>query len=219
MLLFFTGPLQYLPRCVLAGIVFTIAVGLVDLQGLRDIRRESSGEFMLALVTAVVVALVGLEQGILLAVCLSLLRHVRHSYHPHTVVMVPDTSGHWLPETAAPGLQTRPGLVIYRFCADLFYANEHRFADDVRLLIDTAPETVHWFMVDASAMMDIDYSAARSLRDLCGELQRRGINLVFARVNPYLREDFDRHGITAAIGDKFIFATLHDALAAVPMGV
>ena len=218
-LLFFTGPLQYLPRCVLAGIVFTIAVGLVDLQGLRDIHRESSGEFMLALVTAVVVALVGLEQGILLAVCLSLLRHVRHSYHPHTVVMVSDMSGHWLPETAAPGLQTRPGLVIYRFCADLFYANEHRFADDVRLLIDTAPETVHWFMVDASAMMDIDYSAARSLRDLCGELQRRGINLVFARVNPYLRGDFDKHGITAVIGDKFIFATLHDALAAVPMGV
>jgi SulP family sulfate permease len=67
-----------LPRSVLAGIVFTIAVGLVDLKSLRDIRSESPGEFKLAIVTAAVVALVGLEQGILLAVALSLLWHVRH---------------------------------------------------------------------------------------------------------------------------------------------
>ena len=69
-LLFLTGPLQYLPHCVLAGIVFTIAVGLIDVAGLRDIRRESPGEFWLAVVTAATVALVGVEQGILLAVTL-----------------------------------------------------------------------------------------------------------------------------------------------------
>src|SRR5262245_31326349 len=66
-LLFLTGPLQYLPRCVLGAIVFTIAIGLVDLHGLRDIWRESPGEFRLALVTAAVVVVVGVEQGILLA--------------------------------------------------------------------------------------------------------------------------------------------------------
>ena len=53
-LLAFTGPLQYLPRCVLAAIVFTIAVGMIDTIGLRDIRRESPGEFYLAVVTAAV---------------------------------------------------------------------------------------------------------------------------------------------------------------------
>ena len=62
-LLFFTGPLQYLPRSVLAGIVFTIAVGLVDLKSLRDIHGESPGEFKLAIVSAAVVALAGLEKG------------------------------------------------------------------------------------------------------------------------------------------------------------
>ena len=40
-LMFLTGPLQYLPRCVLASIVFTIAAGMVDVKGLSDIRRES----------------------------------------------------------------------------------------------------------------------------------------------------------------------------------
>ena len=54
-LLFLTGPLQYLPHCVLASIVFTIAVGMVDVRGLRAIRRESPGEFLLALFTAAAV--------------------------------------------------------------------------------------------------------------------------------------------------------------------
>jgi hypothetical protein len=76
-LLVLTGPLQYLPRCVLGAFVFTIAVGLVDVRSLRDIGRESRGELLLALVTAAVVVLVGVEQGILLAIALSLLRHVR----------------------------------------------------------------------------------------------------------------------------------------------
>jgi len=72
-----TGPLQYLPRCVLAGIVFTIAIGMIDVAGLRDIRRESPGEFFLAVVTAAAVVAIGVEQGILLAIALSLFRHVR----------------------------------------------------------------------------------------------------------------------------------------------
>jgi high affinity sulfate transporter 1 len=213
-LLFFTGPLQYLPRSVLAGIVFTIAVGLVDFKSLRDIRSESPGEFKLAIITAAVVALIGLEQGILLAVALSLLRHVRHSYRPHTMVLAPDKAGRWLPISATPGIETEPGLIVYRFGADLFYANDNRFADEVRALIEHAPTPVRWFIVDAGAMTDIDYSAARSLLDLCVDLKRYGVTLVFSRVNTYLRADMDRHGITRAIGDKFIFSTLHEALAA-----
>ncbi|WP_262965204.1 SulP family inorganic anion transporter [Methylobacter psychrophilus] len=212
-LLFFTGPLQYLPRSVLAGIVFTIAIGLIDFKSLRDIRSESPGEFNLAIITAVVVALVGLEQGILLAVTLSLLRHVRHSYRPHTMVLIPDNSGRWLPTSALPGVETEPGLVVYRFGADLFYANDNRFADEVRALIEHAPTPVRWFIVDAGAMTDIDYSAARSLLDLCTDLKRYGVTLVFGRVNTYLRADMNRHGITSVIGDEFIFSTLHEAIA------
>jgi len=211
-LLFLTEPLQYLPRCVLGAIVFTIAIGLIDVKSLRDIRAESPGEFMLAVVTAAAVALVGLEQGILLAVALSLLRHVRHSYLPHTMVLVPDATGRWLPVPSAPGVQTEPGLIVYRFGADLFYANENRFADEVRALVKHAPSPVRWLVVDAGAMTDLDYSAARTVRELCEELTRSGVTLVFARVSGYLRADMDRHGITAAIGAARIFTTMHEAL-------
>jgi MFS superfamily sulfate permease-like transporter len=213
-LLFLTGPLQYLPRCALAAIVFTIAIGMIDVKGLRDIRRESPGEFRLAVLTAVAVVAVGVEQGILMAIALSLLRHVRHSYRPDTTVLASDGHGHREPVPAAPGVETAPGLVVYRFGADLFYANTDRFADEVRALVEHAATPVRWFVVDASAITDLDYSAARSLRDLIDDLVRRQVTLVFARVTPFLRADLDRHGITEAVGETHLFTTLHEALAA-----
>ena len=217
-LLFLTGPLQYLPHCVLASIVFTIAVGMVNVQGLSDIRRESPGEFLLALFTAAAVPAIGVEQGILLAIALSLVQHVRHSYQPHTMVLAPGVTGRWEPAPATPGSQTEPGLIIYRFGADLFYANADRFADEVRSLVDKAPASVRWFVLDAGTVTDLDYSAARTVRDLLGELTAKNVGVMFARVNTYLRADLDRHGISAKLGEARIFATLHEAIDATRAG-
>jgi sulfate permease, SulP family len=217
-LLFLTGPLQYLPHCVLASIVFTIAVGMVDVQGLSHIRRESPGEFLLALFTAAAVPVIGVEQGILLAIALSLVQHVRHSYQPHTMVLAPGVTGRWEPAPATPGSQTEPGLIIYRFGADLFYANADRFADEVRSLVDKAPAPVRWFVLDAGTVTDLDYSAARTVRDLLGELTAKNVGVMFARVNTYLRADLDRHGISAKLGEARIFATLHEAIDATRPG-
>jgi sulfate permease, SulP family len=217
-LLFLTGPLQYLPLCVLAGIVFTIAVGMIDITSLRDIRRESPGEFYLAVATATAVVAIGVEQGILMAIALSLLRHVRHSYRPHTAMLVPDASDRWMPIPITPGKETEPGLIVYRFGADLFYANYNRFGDEVLALVDHAPTPVHWFVVDAGAITNIDYSAAQSLRDLLDELRRQNVSLIFARVRPSLRSDMDRHRLTAMTGETQVFSTLHEALAAVRGG-
>jgi MFS superfamily sulfate permease-like transporter len=217
-LLYVTGPLQYLPRCVLAGIVFTIAVGMIDLKGLRAIRRESPGEFYLAISAAAAVVAIGVEQGIVLAIVLSLLRHVRHSYRPHTMLLVPDMAGRWEPTPAMPGQQTAPGLIVYRFDADLFYANDNRFVDEVRALVERAPNPVRWFIVDAGAITDIDYSAAQSVRDLLDDLASRGVNVIFARVNAFLRSDLDRHGVAAVVGESRIFKTLHEAIDAVEGG-
>jgi high affinity sulfate transporter 1 len=212
-LLFLTAPLRYLPHCVLASIVFTIAVGLIDLRSLRDIRRESPGEYALAILTAAAVAVAGVEQGILLAIALSLLRHVNHSYRPHTSILMPAAAGGWQPEPPLPGTETAPGLILYRFSADLFYANDYHFADEVRALVEQAPTPIHWFVIEAGAITDLDYSAARTVRDLAVELRRRNVVLVFARVSPFLRADMDRHGVTKVLGESNIVPTLHQALA------
>jgi sulfate permease, SulP family len=214
-LLFFTEPLQYLPRCVLASIVFTIATGMIDLASLRSIFSESSGEFYLALFTAAAVVIIGVEQGILTAIALSLIRHVRNSYSPHTMLLCPETNGGWAPTPAVPGLQTEPGLIIYRFGADLFYANAERFEKEIHALIGGAPTKVRWFIIDAGAITNLDYSAAQSLRELIDDLKLQEIQILFARVSPYLRADMDRHGVTAKVGEAHVFAKLHDAVTVV----
>jgi len=214
-LLFLTGPLQYLPRCALGAIVFTIALGLVDLRGLRDIQRESPGEFLLAAGTAAVVVAIGVGQGIVLAMAYSLLRHVRHSYQPHSAVLIEDAGGHWRPTTAVPGTMSGPGLIVFQFGADLFYANAGRFAEDVRGLVDGAPTPVRWLIVDAGAMTSVDYSAARVLRALVDNLSRGGVMVLLVHAEASLLGDLRRHRLADVAAPGRAFDTLREALAVV----
>ena len=213
-LLLLTDTLRYLPQSVLGALDFVTAIGLVDLRGLRHIRQESPGEFRLAVVTAAVVVLIGVEQGILLAIVLSLLRHVRHSYRPHTAVLV-EEQGHWRPIPAVAGAVTEPGLVVFQFGADLFYANAERFATDVRALIEGAAPPIKWLVLDAGAITGIDYSAGNMLRDLRQELMGRGTLLLLAHVAASMRSDLDRHRLSGVIGTQRVFDSLHEALAAI----
>ena len=212
-LLFLTPALQFLPRCVLAALVFAIALHMIDLRALADMRRESPGEFRLALLTAAAVVGVGVELGVLLAMGLSLLRHVRHSYEPHTGVLVRDAGGEWQLLPCSAARLAEPGVLIYRFGADLFYANERRFADELRSVVKRIGPELRALVVDASAMADLDYSAARTLRELIGELQAHQVGLVFGRVSPALHADMQRHGIAEALGAQHLHASLHEALA------
>ena len=213
-LLFLTSPFQYLPRCVLGAIVFIVAIRLTDIRGLRRIRQESPGEFALAITTAGVVVLAGVEQGIVLAMVLSLLRVVRHSYRPHTAVLVQGEGGTWQLTAVVPGAVTEPGLVVYRFGAALFYANAGMFSDEIRRLAGPKPSPLRWLVVDAGAITNVDYTAAQVTRELQQDLADRGVELVFAHVQSDLKPDLDRHHLTEAIGPDSIFDTLHEALAA-----
>jgi MFS superfamily sulfate permease-like transporter len=213
-LLFLTRPLEYLPTCVLGVLVFLVALRLIDLKALGAIRAESPQEYALAVMTAVVVVLVGVEQGIVLAMVVSLLRVVRHSYHPRSGVLVADGSEGWKLEPVRPGVVTEPGLVLYRFGAALFYANAGRFLEEASCLVQPMPSAVRWLVVDSEAMTNVDYSAARVVMELKKNLREAGVELAFARVPWDLRSDFDRHHLTEAIGPARIFNRLHDAMAA-----
>ena len=213
-LLFLTRPLQYLPTCVLGVLVFMVALRLIDLKALSDIRAESPQEHALAVMTAAVVVLVGVEQGIVLAMVVSLLRIVQHSYHPHSGVLIADGSGTWKLVKVAPGVVTEPGLVLYRFGAALFYANAGRFLEEVSAVVQPMPSAVRWVVVDAEAMTHVDYSAARVVIALKNNLTEAGVELAFARLPWDLRAEFDRHHLTEAIGEDHIFNRLHDAITA-----
>ena len=153
-LLFLTGALAYLPEAALSAIVFLIGVGLIDLAGMRKIFEQRRSEFWVALITAVTVVVVGVEQGILLAIVLSLVDHTRYGYRPKNAVLVPAESGGWQPEPVATAAQAAPGLVIYRFTHSLYYANCQQFSDEISFLANTAEPPLRWLCLDVSAVDD-----------------------------------------------------------------
>ena len=136
----------------------------------------------MALITTSTVVVVGVEQGILLAIALSLIDHTRHGYRPKNAVLVPGASGGRQPEPVATAAQAAPGLVIYRFSHSLYYANCQQFSEEVSFLADTKEPLVRWLCIDASAIDDVDYSAAETLRSVHAKLTARDIRLVVAEV-------------------------------------
>jgi SulP family sulfate permease len=213
-LLFLTGPLQFLPVCVLGAIVFTIAVRLVDLRGLNDLHSKSPGEWILALVTAASVVLFGVEDGILLALVLSLLQHVRHSYKPSVAVKTQTADGNWQMSAVELSRMAAPGLLVYWFGSDLFYANIDRFAVQARKLATESPSPVRWLVVDAGAITGVDYTAGGTLKELDKDLAKHEVALVFAHITESLKADLDRQGLTEVIGPNRQFETLRECLAA-----
>ena len=120
----------------------------------------------------------------------------------------------WQLVPAVPGAVTEPGLIIYSFGAALFYANASLFAEQIRGLVGPTPTSVRWLVVDAEAITNIDYTAARMVRQIHEELVDCGVVLAFARVSPSLKADLDRHLLTEVIGPAQFFDRLHDAAAA-----
>lgn len=213
-LLFFTKPIEYLPHCVLGALVFLVAVHMIKLRTLYTIRKESPQEFALALITAAFVILVGVEEGIVLAMVMSLLRIVHHSYHPRSGVLIDESDDTWKLAAPVAGTMTLPGLAMYRFGAALYYANASRFADEIRAIVGPSPSPVQWLIVDAEAITNVDYSAARMIEEVKKNLAEAGVSFGFARLPWSTRGDFDRHHLTECIGSSWIFNRLHDAFEA-----
>jgi sulfate permease, SulP family len=213
-LLFLTGPLQYLPDAVLSSVVFLIGIELIDLKGMRSIFRVRLDEFMIAAGTAVLVVGLGVEQGIVGAVIVSMIAHLRRSYRPNDTVLVVRGPGDIKAEPVAPGVVTLPGLIVYRFTNSLYYANASHFHAEILELLDSAEPKAQWFCIDCAAVYDIDYTGDRLLHELHTELQDRGVRVVLSEVPDSVRRLLDRYGVTRLLGQDAFFETVSQVVAA-----
>ncbi len=213
-ILLLTQPISYLPNAVLAAIVFLIGLKLVDIQGMRAIFKNHREEFYLAIVTTATVVFVGVKEGIILAIILSLILHVRHSYRPHSAIIIPNENKLWLPISVRLGTVSAPGLIVYRFSRDLFYANASFFSEEVQNLVKSAESPVQWFILESRAITGIDYSASQTIRDVVKELSLQNVTFVLSGLSPEVKVQFDRDGLTKLIGANRFFNHLEEALAA-----
>ena len=210
-LLFLTGPLAYMPDAVLSAIVFLIGVELIDVAGMRKIYRQRRSEFWVALITLLVVVFVGVEQGIILAMVLSLIDHTRRGYRPKNAVLVPEKSGVLRAQPVTSKAEAEPGLLIYRFTHAMYYANSQQLTEEVTELVNTTEPPLRWLCFDASAIDDVDYSAAETLRSIFGLLKEKGVRLVVAQVMDDVREE-SRYHLRELFGEDAFYDTLEEVL-------
>jgi MFS superfamily sulfate permease-like transporter len=212
-LLFLTGPLAYMPDAVLSAVVFLIGVGLIDLKGMRSIFAQRRSEFWVALITALTVVFVGVMQGIMLAIVLSLIDHTRRGYRPKNALLVPAESGMLHAQPVATKAEAIPGLIIYRFTHSMYYANAQELSDEITGLVNSAEPPLRWFCIDGSAVDDVDYSAAATLRSIFAILKDKGIRLVVAQVMEDVKEE-SRYNLRQLFGEDAFYDTLEDVVKA-----
>jgi MFS superfamily sulfate permease-like transporter len=194
-LLLAPGLLSQLPACILATVVFYIAVSMTHISSLFDIYRRRPDEFVVAVITAIAVIAIGIEEGILISVVLCLLNHIRHGYHPKTGLVARDHTGHLVMFPLSERMQVEPGVFLYRFQSALYYANVERMFEEVRLLCDTTPEIL-CIAVDLSATTDIDYTTGQVLGVLANFVADRRIHFALLHAEPEVQSQLGTSGLT-----------------------
>lgn len=213
-LLLLTGLFEYIPSAVLDAVVFTIGILLIKVKTLREVGRASRAELTTALAALVVVAFVGVEQGILLAILISLTDRLRRQYHPHGEVLVAE--GDVVPRLAPRVMLRHPlpagaldDVIVYRFAAALFFENATYFGEQVRGIVAAAPRPVRLMVIDCAAMADMDFTGAQTVAELGRELRESGGELVLTEVSG----DVARMVRTTGIGkDLTVVDRIEDAV-------
>ncbi|MEV3901482.1 sulfate permease [Mycobacterium sp. NPDC050551] len=210
-----TGALATIPAAALGALVVYAAVKLVDVGEFRRLARFRRSECILALATALSVVLLGVLQGVLVAVALTILDLLRRLAHAHDSVLgiVPGVAGmHDVDDY--PEATLIPGLLVYRYDAPLCFANAEDFRRRALDAIDRSASPVRWFVLNVEANVEIDMTAIDALEQLRSECERRGIVFALARLKQDLRDPLDAAGMIDAVGTDKLFMTLPTAVAA-----
>jgi high affinity sulfate transporter 1 len=207
------GALKDLPLPMLAAIVITAAIGLIDVAGVRRLYRVRRSEFVLWLAAFGGVALLGVLVGIFVAILLSLGDFVRRAWRPHDAVLGrEDALKGYHDIDRHPSARLIPGLLLYRFDAPLFFANAGYFRRRVRDLVTEATHPVRWVVVAAEPITGIDTSAAETIHELLEELRQEQVTLAFAELKGPVKDRLRRYGLYDAVGPDRFFPTIGTAV-------
>lgn len=213
LLIFAPSLLRDLPNAALGAVVIWACVALVEISGVVRLYRLRRGEFALSVVCFLGVALLGVVQGIFIAVGLALLAFIWRAWRPYDAVLgrvdglkgYHDISRH-------PEAKQVPGLVLFRWDAPLFFANAEIFHDHVLRAVANAPTPTKWVVVAAEPVTDVDITAADSLADLDEELHRAGMDLCFAEMKGPVKDLLKHYGLFTKLGKDNFFPTLGQAV-------
>jgi MFS superfamily sulfate permease-like transporter len=209
-----TAPVAHVPQATLGATLVFVATKLFRAGELRRVLRFDRLEFALAFLTLIVVALVGIEQGVALAMVLTLADRTRRSARPKDTLLgrVPGTD-HWVPVDIGQATEQVPGVLVYLVYAPLWYGNADYFRSRVRQLVASASSPVQALVLDANGMSDIDYTGLQALKEIVAELRRAGAALGIARSSHLVHHDLKRGALLQQLSDH-LFISVEAAVSA-----
>jgi high affinity sulfate transporter 1 len=205
--------LSDVPLATLAAILIFVATRLFHVGQLMSVFRFDRWEFGLAIITLLTVALVGVEQGIGVAVGLAILDRTRRSARPHSYLLgkIPGTTS-WAPLGHPDHPVPVPGVLVLQWLAPVYYANAAVFEAEVLKALSQAKPAPSVLVVDADAITDIDYTGTRTLAALVQDLQRSHVVVALARAVGGAPENLQRSGLLVRLGADHIFSTVDEAV-------
>jgi SulP family sulfate permease len=208
------GLLHDVPLVALSAVLIYIAVRIVPVGDLAAIFRFDKWEFGLAAVTLLTVALVGVEQGIGVAVGLAVLDRTRRSARPllHVMGRIPDTTS-WEPIDTGSGPVEVPGVLVVFFAVPLYFANATQFREQLEAALDRGPDSPRLLVLDAVGTYDMDFTGTRLLKQVLDELDRRQVTFALARAGSHLRAILAR-SLLPRIGTDRLFPSVDQAVKA-----
>jgi high affinity sulfate transporter 1 len=215
MLLFVPGLVQAMPQPVLAAVVIAASISLFDLAELGRLRGVAMTEFGLAVACALGVMFIGVLEGIVVAVVLSMIYIFKRAWAPYSAVLGrTDGVPGWHDIERHPGSAQVPGLLIVRWSAPLFFANANQFRDRIRELVRATTPAPRWVLVAGEPITDIDTTAGAMLADLDLELNASGIHLAFAELPSAVQDAIVRYGLLQTIDAAHLYGSVSEGVQA-----
>jgi high affinity sulfate transporter 1 len=212
LLVFFNGLLASLPNSALAAVVIAAALSLADFSLLARMRKVRPSAVVLSLVASAAVIFLGVLEGIVVAVVLSIVLFFQRNWWPHGAVLgrVPGREG-WHSDTRGDVLMEQTDVLVFRWEAPLFFANSGIFANRVRELVQERQPG--WVVLQCEAITDIDVTAAGMLERLDDELNAKGVHLAFVELRTRLRDLVHDYGLFKTLDRDHFYASIDEALA------
>ncbi|MEN8039904.1 MAG: SulP family inorganic anion transporter [Actinomycetota bacterium] len=215
MIVFAPGLVRNMPSSVLAAVIMVAAAGLLEVQTLRRLYTNRRSEFFISMATVLGVAMIGVLEGIVIAVALSIFQIFEREWRPHSAILGnPDDVPGYHDITRYPDAETLPGMLLVRWDSSLFFANSNLFRDRIRSLVAHADPRPEWVIVAAEPITDIDTTAADMLVELDQELNAHGVHLVFAELKHPVQDRVERYGLYDTIDRHHFYPTIEAAVAA-----
>lgn len=213
-LLFLTPLFYYLPKAVLAAIILLAVRSLFDYKEAIFLWKTDKRDLLLLLITFQSTLVLGIEEGVLTGVLISMGTVLLKSSKPHYGILgkVQGTNNYRNIERF-PDAEQMPDELLIRFDDQLYFANAAYFKDVINER--TEPEDgIKAVFMDARSMHHIDSSGLHALTDIHSRLKRLGIEFYMASAIGPVMDLLHKAGFCEKVGEAYFFQDLHKAVLA-----